>query len=158
MSTPIPTTVRTAESERMGTKISPRVLEFKSRTHLSHDVRLSEEWGCQVTTAKNRRMLVGQWIEDILRCYRDAGDTEATAKLLARIDAATAGQIPLTLAETQYHSDCTDAAEDAAQARWIYDQSNEALDTYANQVAQDIYALTNHLANLRAEQKKRRGQ
>ena len=150
------TTTETAEYSRMGRNIAPRVLPFKNRPHPSHDVRLSEVWGCQVTTAHNRRMQVGQWVEDVLLTYREAQDTESMAKLLARIDAALAGQREVPLPDAQYKADHHDAAEDSAQAVWVRDKSDDALDAYITSLSHDLYAGTQLLAQLKAERQHRK--
>jgi hypothetical protein len=150
------TTTTNKESSRMSDKIGPRTDGFKVRTHLSHDVRLAELWGCQVTTAHNRRMLVGQWIEDVLHCYKMAGDTASTATLLARIDAATAAQVPLSLPDAQYQAACADTAEDTAEAAWIRHGSDQALEMWIGKLSQELYAGTELLAHLRSERTRRR--
>lgn len=166
MTTPKTTTVRTEYSRdvlNMGSNVAPRVLGFKSRRAPSpsvrpvpHDVRLSESWGCQVHTAHNRRMLIGQWIEDVVQVYRDAGDNESLGNLLARIDAASAGKIPVSLPDALYRADRCDAAEDTAQAQFIYDRSDGALDAYINHLSQELYSGTQLLALLRDERKRRK--
>jgi hypothetical protein len=79
------------------------------------DVRLSERWGCQPSTARARRQRAVDDIVAVLREHLALGDTDEVGHIMALIDAVLAGPAP---AEAIYLCDKADAEEDLAEAEY----------------------------------------
>lgn len=95
---------------------APRARNVTPRVSL--DVRLSERWGCQVTTARARREQAVQNVADVMEECLRIGDTDRLGKILNLFDAVLAGHPDLPRLDAIYQHDRTDAEEDMAQAEF----------------------------------------
>ncbi len=85
--------------------------------HPSVDIRLSERWGCQPSTARARRNRTIDDLLDLVDAYLTMGDNSAVGHILDQLNATMAGR-EQPKGDPIYLADKADAEEDVCEAEY----------------------------------------
>ena len=132
--------VRSSESVSMTLTVQRGLRGVQSPRRLSAFQRLGMKWGCKPDTAKDQvygERGIYQKVADANEAFLADGLAERVAMLMAVVDASMLTEVP-HWSEAIHRHNTADAHEDVAQAEWIKNTSDDALDGYIKKLATDI--------------------
>ncbi len=135
----------------MGGTVRPARHSRNLNGRQSVDVRLSEKWNCQFSTARARRQRVVDDVLAVLEAHLALGDTDAVGHIVALIDATLAGQPDLPRLDAIYLCDKADAEEDLAEAEYRRNPSIRTARAWFDALGREGRSTEPAMAALRAE-------
>jgi hypothetical protein len=150
--------VRSNESVSMTLTVQRGLRGVQSLRRLGAFQRLGLKWGCKPDTAKDQvygERGIYQKVADANEAFLADGLAERVAMLMAVVDASMLTEVP-HWSEAIHRHNTADAHEDVAQAEWIKNTSDDALEGYIKKLAGDLRAGEVLLAALVQERNARR--